>query len=78
MRPVEFVTPERTFLAHEDNVELVSGEVDAVTFTVRTLPGMHLVWGGLWIVAAGMLVNLSAGGGRFEAGRGRDESVGGA
>ncbi|HLE48213.1 MAG TPA: cytochrome c biogenesis protein CcsA, partial [Candidatus Thermoplasmatota archaeon] len=69
LRPVEFVTPERTFLAHEDNVELTSGRVDAVTFTVRTLPGMHLVWAGLWMVAAGMLVNLAAGGARFEAGR---------
>jgi cytochrome c-type biogenesis protein CcmF len=67
MRPVEFVTPERTFLAHEDDVGLVSGQVDAVTFTVRTLPGMHLVWAGLWIVAAGMLVSLAAGAYRFEA-----------
>lgn len=69
MRPVEFVTPERTFLAHEDNVGLTSGRVDAVTFTVRTLPGMHLVWSGLWIVTAAMLVNLASGAARFEASR---------
>jgi cytochrome c-type biogenesis protein CcmF len=67
VRAIEFVTPERTFLAHEENVALTSGEMSEVTFTVRTLPAMHLVWGGLWIVTAGMLVNLAAGAGRFEA-----------
>lgn len=66
LRPVEFVTPERTFLAHEDNVVLTSGRVDAVTFTVKTLPGMHLVWAGLWMIGTGMLLNLAAGAGRFE------------
>lgn len=74
LRPVEFVTPERTFLAHEDNVVLTSGRVDAVTFTVKTLPGMHLVWAGLWMIGTGMLLNLTAGAARFELSAPRSSS----
>lgn len=66
LRPVRFATPERNFTAHEDQVVLQSGRVDAVAFTVKVLPGMHLVWGGLWMIGAGMLVILFSGGARFE------------
>lgn len=69
LRPVRFATPERNFTAHEDQVVLVSGRVDAVAFTVKVLPGMHLAWGGLWMIGAGMLVILASGGARFEVGR---------
>lgn len=62
LRPVAFVTPEKSFVAHEDNVVLTSGEVEAVAFTAKTLPGMHLVWGSLWMIVAGMLLNLVASG----------------
>ena len=69
VRPMAMITPERNFTAHEDNVVLTRGEVSAVAITLKTLPGMHLVWGSLWMIIAGMLVNLVAHGSPWEFSR---------
>ncbi len=66
LRPMAMITPDREFVAHEDNVILTTGQVDAVAITAKTLPGMHLVWGSLWSIIAGMLVNLVANGSPWE------------
>jgi cytochrome c biogenesis factor len=71
LRPVRFEAPAAgTFEAHQDGVFLRPGDpVAAAEFTVRTLPGMHLVWGGVWLLPLGMVTVLAAGGFRFEASR---------
>jgi cytochrome c biogenesis factor len=69
LRPVAFITPERQFVAHEENVVLTSGQVDAIAITAKTLPGMHLVWGSLWMIVAAMIVNLFALGSPWEFSR---------
>lgn len=70
-QPVRFTVrqgdQELTFNAHDDGIQLRPGaQVVSVFFTVRTLPGMHLVWGGLWGVGCGLLFILASGGFRFE------------
>jgi cytochrome c-type biogenesis protein CcmF len=74
LRPMAMITPERDFVAHEDNVVLTSGQVDGIAITAKTLPGMHLVWGSLWAVVAGMLVNLAAHGSPWEFSRPKPSS----
>lgn len=66
IRPMAMITPDKEFVAHEDNVVLLNGQVDAVAISAKTLPGMHLVWGSLWTIIVGMLVNLIAHGSPWE------------
>ncbi len=47
-------------------------QVTAVDFTASVLPGMHLVWGGVWVLATGILIALLFGGWRMETKRVED------
>lgn len=53
--------------AQETNRYVAEGaEVTGVTFDVRLVPAMHLVWGGAWLIAFGMVVALGFGNARLD------------
>ena len=43
--------------AYEDN----DGEIDSVEINVKIIPLMKLVWGGMWLMALGMILRIASG-----------------
>lgn len=59
--PSSFRTPEALLTDHVNGVRPTDPAVDRVELTVKVLPGMSLVWAGLWLLALAMTANLALG-----------------
>ncbi len=74
--PLAFHTDHGSLTDHINFVGAVEPPVTGVDMTVKVLPGMNLVWSGLWLLGLAMAANLALGG--LAVGTGRSTSIEGA
>jgi hypothetical protein len=64
--PLAFVFPDHVLVDHSTGELPSTLGATGVEMTIKVIPGMSLVWTGLWTITALMVANLVLGGARIE------------